>query len=139
VFSSRPVRILFCSPSAYRRGGRHNGIYVWYANNEGRSIIYVLDLAVNLMITATVGSPVLHLGHAAEKSNWGLTHPYTCSRTNLWLRWSLLHLVWHQSRTPSAQKHRWLRRWTKSNVRSLQNTWWRVDHGTDNGLRGGDV
>jgi len=40
----------------------------FHINNEGRSIVDVLDLAVNLNITAKVGSPPLHRGHAAEKS-----------------------------------------------------------------------
>jgi len=40
-----------------------------YANNEDRSIVDVLDLAVNLKITAVDGSPLLqHRGHAAENS-----------------------------------------------------------------------
>ncbi|XP_060881492.1 uncharacterized protein LOC132952977 [Metopolophium dirhodum] len=40
-----------------------------YANNEERSIVDVLDLAVNLKIVAAAGSPLLqHRGHAAENS-----------------------------------------------------------------------
>lgn len=39
-----------------------------YANNKGRSIVDVLDLAVNLKIATAIGSSILHHGHAAEKS-----------------------------------------------------------------------